>query len=251
MFDLSKSTADWLGDLRQSGALEEADLEELGSHLNDEMEQLMDKGLSEREAFWVATSRVGSREELSEEYAKANSRAVWRHRFLWMAVGAFAYFVLSGMIGLLSDMIAATTELSGFFPHSVNVFGLSSYWSIIAVLLVEVILASAAISAGYLVLTRDGFEIASRFRRMRRSRTGTVALCTTLVLLLTFLTVQPWLVNTLLASQIRPEQLGRISVASAVGTALFTILFAVALVSIAFVLSRPNKKSRLQASLGR
>ena len=53
-----KATARWLGDLRRTGSFEESDLEELGSHLEDEVGQLVDGGLSEKEALWVAMGGV-------------------------------------------------------------------------------------------------------------------------------------------------------------------------------------------------
>jgi hypothetical protein len=251
MFDVTKSTADWLVDLKQTGSFEDSDLEELESHLKDEIEQLMNKGLSEKEAFWVATSRLGNTEELPEEYAKANSRAVWRHRFLWMAVGLSAYLVLGIIVGLLSDMTALIASSSGFrWPFAV--FGGTHYYdiAIIVGLFMRVVLTSAALVIAYLVLSKNRFEIASRYRRARGSWAGAIMLCSIPVVLLTVLTILSiYMAPLLTVSETGTEDYPLLT-SKEVSGVLFSIVFLAVSVAIAFLLSQP-RKSRVRLSQGR
>jgi hypothetical protein len=241
MFDLSKSTANWLGDLKQSGAFEDSDLEELESHLNDEIEQLMDHGLSPKEAFWVATSRVGNREQLPDEYAKTNSRAVWRHRFLWMAVGVLAYLVLNYLIWLLSYGGTLVTVSSGIGSYPATVLSLS----------VQILVACVALASAYFILSRDKFGISNRYRRARESGTRIIVFYAIPVALLGIL-ASLWCGAgpTLLPLLADSEKLSTTWEATYWGSQVFSFLFAVVLACLAFLLSRP-RKSKVDLGLER
>jgi len=246
MFDLEKSTADWLGDLRQSGAFEDFDLEELRSHLADEMEQLVDKGLSEKEAFWVATSRVGTREELPREYAKVNSRAVWRHRLMWMSVAILAYLILNGIIGLLSQGAAVATVSSGFASDLVILLGAGMDAAFIVSLSVRVLLTCGALGCVYLVLYRDRFGLLNWHGRARRSRSSIIVFyAATVALTVLFLTLSQFVGVAILSTRwLTVETWGTASSAASAGNVIFSVLLAVFLVSMVFVLSRPKKSER-------
>jgi len=248
MFDLEKSTVNWLGDLRQSGSFEESDLEELGSHLKDEIEKLLGSGLSEKEAFWVATSRVGTREELPEEYAKTNFRAVWRHRFLWMAVGLSAYIILGVIVELLSDITAQLAASSGFHLPFAVLGGTYYDLAIIVGLLMRIMLTFAVLVIVYLMLSKYRPEIASRYRRVRGSRAGTIMLCSIPVVLLILLTVLSMYVAPMLTVSWPGREDYAWLTSKEVAGVLFSIVFLAALVSMVFVLGRP-KKSDLQVGL--
>jgi len=246
MFDLSESTADWLGDLRQSEAFEETDLEELEDHLRDEIEQLMEKGLSEKEAFWVATSRAGTREELPREYAKVNSRPVWRHRFLWMAAGVLAYLFLSTVIGLLSEGAAVATVSFGIGSDTFLLLGPGMDSAAIVSLSVQLLLTCVALACLYLALSRDSLGLSSRLSQARRSRPRIMILYAAAVALMPLLVMSQLVVHILMARLLAEETVGLASGAASAGGAIFSILLAVFLVSMVFVLSRPKKsESRL------
>jgi hypothetical protein len=241
MFDLSKSTADWLGDLKQSGAFEDSHLEELGSHLRDDIEQLMDKGLSEKEAFWVATSRVGTREELPEEYAKTNSRAVWRHRFLWMVVGILAFLVLNFLIGLLSYGTTLVAVLSGIDDDLAVMVSLS----------MQILLTCGALASAYFILSRDSFDLSSHYRKARRSRSRIVVFYAIPLALLGGLMSLWWGAAPIMLPRVTNYvALSTVWYSTAVGSSIFSVLFVAALAGIALVLRRP-KKSEPRLSLER
>lgn len=72
-FRLDQEIAAWRSGLAGSGNLSHDDLEELESHMLDEIEQLTQYPLSEREAFMVAKDRIGSFKDLNQSYAKSKS----------------------------------------------------------------------------------------------------------------------------------------------------------------------------------
>jgi lysylphosphatidylglycerol synthetase-like protein (DUF2156 family) len=251
MFDLGKSTADWLGDLRQSEAFEEADLEELESHLKDEIEQLTDHGLSPKEAFWVATSRLGNREELPDEYAKTNAGTVWRRRCLWIVVGTLAYLVLNCIVELLSYAAAVATVSSGFASDVVIFLGPGMDAAFMVSLSVRVLLTCGALGGVYLVLSGDRLGLSSRLREARRSRSRIIVFyVATVALTVLFLTLLQFAATILSTRWLTAHTVVNASGAASAGNVIFSVLFVLFLVSMVFVLSQP-RKSKLHAGLER
>ncbi len=74
-FRLDAEMAVWRSGLAGSGNLSHEDLQELESHMLDEIEQLTQYPLSEREAFMIAKDRIGNHSELSRSYAR--SKTFW------------------------------------------------------------------------------------------------------------------------------------------------------------------------------
>ena len=70
MFNLDESIKTWRNDLNKNDVLSLDDLDELESHLMDEITVLKEKDLSEEEAFLIAKSRIGQNDIIEEEYKK-------------------------------------------------------------------------------------------------------------------------------------------------------------------------------------
>jgi hypothetical protein len=99
MSDVEKQIEQWRKGLQTSDAFGADDLEELESHLREEMERLTPLGLSGTEAFLVARHRLGATEALEAEYAKVNTdRRALLHLY-WMAAGVLVY-ILAGCVAL-------------------------------------------------------------------------------------------------------------------------------------------------------
>ncbi|MBE0665907.1 MAG: ABC transporter permease, partial [Candidatus Aminicenantes bacterium] len=79
MFDLDQAVRDWLKTLRKNQGLEEGYIEELHSHLLDEIDHLLEKGKNKKEAFAGAVENLGSIQNISVDYFKTDSRG-------WIAV---------------------------------------------------------------------------------------------------------------------------------------------------------------------
>ena len=67
MFDLNEALAEWRRNLVDMGSLRREDLDELESHLQEEIDQHLSTGLQTQEAFQLAVCRVGDFERLGEE----------------------------------------------------------------------------------------------------------------------------------------------------------------------------------------
>lgn len=91
MEPLESHIADWRAFLAKSPAVIEEDVDELETHLREQVKDLANAGLSEDEAFLIAVRRMGSIDELSHEFAREHSGRLWKQ------------LVLSGHDGRPSD----------------------------------------------------------------------------------------------------------------------------------------------------
>ena len=94
MFNLNRQILKWRIGLMMRGAFEKADLDELESHLRDEIDALMPLGLSEEEAFYKAAQRLGDAKFLRQEYLKNNNGVLWLKRAAWVSVFFLTFFLL-------------------------------------------------------------------------------------------------------------------------------------------------------------
>ena len=72
MFDLDQEIREYLGSLKNKRLMHVEYLDEMESHIRDEVEDLMETGMSEREAFRASIDRLGPSGELLQEYRKIN-----------------------------------------------------------------------------------------------------------------------------------------------------------------------------------
>jgi len=75
MFNLEKEIRKWLKALRRSKNLEDSDITELESHLRDEIDHQIKRGLDEEEAFRAALKKSAPSDILRQEYDKAQIRS--------------------------------------------------------------------------------------------------------------------------------------------------------------------------------
>jgi hypothetical protein len=112
MFDLESATAEWR-QLMQAAGLGAADLlDELESHLRDEIDRQTQSGSSIEEGFQSAVRQIGSPQALRAEFAKAGSPEQGRLRKLAAtaySVELLAYTTLQAR--LLWNSAPAQTEL--------------------------------------------------------------------------------------------------------------------------------------------
>lgn len=94
-FDLHRAIADWRRALAHTGDLLPDDLDELESHLRDEIESLEGEGeLTNRAAFALACRRLGTAAELGREYRKVKPWASWHVPLGWMLLGCVIWAVV-------------------------------------------------------------------------------------------------------------------------------------------------------------
>lgn len=94
--------SEWRDFVSRSPAVGDRDLEELETHLRDQIAELAEVGLSDEEAFLVAVKRIGNIDELTHEFAREHSGRLWKQLVLsndaqtetdertWPAAVAFA-----------------------------------------------------------------------------------------------------------------------------------------------------------------
>lgn len=91
MFDLERAIAEWRQRMLSAGA-EVAVLDELASHLREDVANLMSRGLLEQEAFEIASSRLGTPKLLVKEFGKIErtpGRAIIIGVTAWAAITAY------------------------------------------------------------------------------------------------------------------------------------------------------------------
>lgn len=112
-FDLNKSLGQWRANLQNLGGFRADELDELEAHLRESLSELHARGLAIQEAFMIATRRLGSERQLSDEFAKANPQRTWTERAMWMAAGALAASALAAVAAPLANFVLNCALWSG------------------------------------------------------------------------------------------------------------------------------------------
>ncbi|KRA24216.1 hypothetical protein ASD65_07120 [Microbacterium sp. Root61] len=80
--DLEEQITAWRTFLGTRSAVAPRDVDELETHLRDQIADLQQAGLSSDEAFIVSVKRLGSMDELSREFAREHSDRLWKQLVL-------------------------------------------------------------------------------------------------------------------------------------------------------------------------
>ena len=109
MFDIEQSISDWRKQMLVAGIKTPVPLEELESHLREEIEQQMKSGCNEQQAYKNALQHLGESDALNTEF-KQTSRAVEKQWFrsLGPVTAAFVTGCLVAM--LFSSLFAARQQ---------------------------------------------------------------------------------------------------------------------------------------------
>ncbi|WP_256003553.1 permease prefix domain 1-containing protein [Pedobacter deserti] len=86
-FDLGQAVDQYITVISNKGSLTSSDATELSAHLFDSTEVLSKQGLSEEEAFLIATRRLGNEDLLAEEYSKVNPSVKTNKVWAYLMVG--------------------------------------------------------------------------------------------------------------------------------------------------------------------
>jgi hypothetical protein len=115
MFNLEQSIAEWRRQMLAAGLKTPTPLNELESHLREDMRALLATTEPEALAFQLAVSRLGNPGPLRTEFNKLKSTACWPARL--------GYWLYAGAMILIAVSIAVAKYLSigpgkmGFLPH--------------------------------------------------------------------------------------------------------------------------------------
>jgi hypothetical protein len=119
--DLDQQIGMWRGHVERRRVISARDVDEMESHLRDQVNDLVAAGLDDEEAFLVAVKRLGNLDAVSQEFAQEHTERLWKQLVtseeparrpspdLWVAIGLAvgAAFSIRLAIALLSPERAA------------------------------------------------------------------------------------------------------------------------------------------------
>jgi len=118
MFNLEQSISDWRQKMLANGIQSPVPLDELESHLREEIEQLTRSGLDVPNAFQQAVEKIGPANALNHEFSKNPGPHVFSFRRFATIPGMLATLWFAGC---LMDLI---TVSRWFLPHGPHHFNL-------------------------------------------------------------------------------------------------------------------------------
>ena len=127
-FDLDQALRQWRASLQNLGGLHAEELEELEGHLRESISVLHARGLPAQEAFMIATRRLGSKRQLSDEFAKANPQRAWTERAMWMVAGVLVVYALTTVARPVSNIVLSCVVRSGLNGHLLGALELLAGW---------------------------------------------------------------------------------------------------------------------------
>ena len=113
MLDKRAAVASWRNELEIGGKLSKEDIDELESHLEEEMDALGARGFSSEEALVLTRWRLGETQALTQEYAKVSRWSRWRQPVMWMLIGAFASHVGMSLLTMACNAALALGASGG------------------------------------------------------------------------------------------------------------------------------------------
>ncbi len=123
-FQLELAVDSYLQQLQLNGNYTPDDIEELKSHLLDEVDDLQQKQLNKEEAFMVAKKRLGKEDELNREYAKVNGLRFYNRDLFITVLSICTFLFLFYFYNLVVD---AVSQASYFKNSNPFVFGITNY----------------------------------------------------------------------------------------------------------------------------
>ena len=123
MFDLNKAINSWRMNLSAKQTCAKSDIDEMETHLREEIDSLTASKLSEQEAFLVATHRLGDNDSLAAEFAKVNTSILWRKRLFWMVAGLLSYLIATYVARCASTGFVVLAMFAGLRGYSLGFVG--------------------------------------------------------------------------------------------------------------------------------
>jgi hypothetical protein len=114
MFDLDQAISDWRRQMAAGGIKTPDVLEELESHLREDVDQQLRSGLSQQQAFEDAVQRLGQASVLKAEFSQGDKTAALRLKRSVFAGSGLLYLAASSY-ALVTHEMAGKQRLLGFF----------------------------------------------------------------------------------------------------------------------------------------
>jgi hypothetical protein len=107
MFDLEQAIAAWRQQMLVAGIKSSVSLDELESHLRDEIDHQLNTGYNLEQSFQVAIENIGSATSIKKEFKKVSFMNTKKTETIIGALG-FAAFAIIAIGGLFSNVVSAT-----------------------------------------------------------------------------------------------------------------------------------------------
>lgn len=117
-FSLEDSLNLWKKELAKSSVMTTENIEELESHLRDEMDELTLTGLSLEEAFIIAKKRIGSANTLTREFYKVNRKYHLKSKLMPYLQGILLLLVFQSaqnIIQSVSALVGSYFDMSAYY----------------------------------------------------------------------------------------------------------------------------------------
>jgi hypothetical protein len=112
-FDLNKKIEIWKSKLSQKSNMTQDNINELESHLLDEIHELKQLGLNTEESLIIAKKRIGNVEDLTTEFGKVNKGIYFRNRIIPYLKGVLLFFAFVTILDLMTNIIILITHKIG------------------------------------------------------------------------------------------------------------------------------------------
>lgn len=228
MFDLSKAMDKWRRALSEKRMCSRGDVDELESHLRDEMDQLQKLGLSEQEAFMVGAHRLGEPAALAGEFAKVNKSLWLRTKVFYAGCGLFAYLTTAALSEALSKAFLLIVISLGLRGTVAGYLGLAFHIILFALFIILWLLIAKRFDVG-----------GEQFSRTATGIKGKMALLTIAFLLTVALAVAKLFIPVALTMRLGAVEYGQILMAANY-IHLFWVIGPIVLMSILIYL-RPSR----------
>lgn len=123
-FCLEKNLEIWKSALSENPNMTTSNINELESHLLDEIAGLHKLGLNEEESFLIAQKRIGSIDNLINEFSKINKNVFLHNKALPYLSGIllfFAFITISELVMTISILIAQKIGINDSYFNSVSI----------------------------------------------------------------------------------------------------------------------------------
>ena len=123
-FNLKENIEIWKLELSQNSYMTLDNINELESHLLDEIDQLKQLGLNNQESLLIAKNRIGNTKELNTEFGKVNKEIYFRNRMIPYFKGILmfmAFITLSNLLVNFSLIIANKIGVDNEYLNYVSI----------------------------------------------------------------------------------------------------------------------------------
>ena len=127
MFNLEQAITEWRRQMTAGGIKSPAVLDELESHVREEMERLVRSGSDAEKAFEAAVRKIGPASALKNEFKKTAAAAVGEKLMIAAAVLVLAFGVFLSTLTVLLCYLTAAERLMGFIVIGLT-FGIVCGW---------------------------------------------------------------------------------------------------------------------------